>query len=603
MDTRKVKSYAPKARRDFLDAVKRRLGKYGITESSIESVNYKGDIALIGNFAISSQEAKLREKLVSQIRAKSFAQILENAAYTWFNRFVAIRYMELKGFLEHGRRVLSHPEKEFGFEILDDALNIDLPDLNQKEIRELKLAGTKDEEIYRLLIIAQCKALHKAMPFLFERLDDVMELLLPDNLTATDSVIRSLVTEIPESDWENVEIVGWLYQFYISEKKDEVIGKVVKSEDIPAATQLFTPNWIVKYLVQNSVGRIWVNSNPLTDLKANMKYYIETDEHENTSNIDIEDIKVLDPACGSGHILVEVYEILKAVYLEKGYRDRDIPQIILEKNIFGLDIDDRAAQLAGFALMMKARQDDRRIFRKNIKLNIFPIRDSKGIDKDFIADNLANDFINRDFILGLTDIFYDAKTFGSLVSIPEEYDIVRLMTFKDMLDEMNEEILAHPVEFLNQKEAIDEILPLLNQAILLAQKYDAVVANPPYMGGKAMNTDLRNFAKKNFPDTKSDLFAMFMERCFSLLKAGGFEAMITMQSWMFLSSYEKMRKKILKSYTIKTMAHLDNMVMGIAFGTSAFILQKTEPNKNAKAIYFKIGLQDLDESREIKGLW
>lgn len=566
MDTRNVKAYAPKARKQFLDAVKRRLEKYGITEENIEPCNIQGDVAIIGAATFTAKEGRLREELVAKVKRTSFLQVLENAAYTWFNRFAAIRYMELKHFMDHGRYVLSHPDKPNGFQILDDALDINLEGLDVSKVTELKLDGTKDEELYRELLLAQCKALYKAMPFLFEAIDDATELLLPDNLTSTNSIIRSLVDDIPEEDWADVEIIGWLYQFYISEKKGEVIGKVVKSEDIPAATQLFTPNWIVQYMVQNSIGKQWMMTYPDSALKDKMEYYIELSEQTDEviqklakitpKEIDPELLKVLDPACGSGHILVEAYEVLKEIYREKGYRDRDVPKLILEKNLFGLDIDDRAAQMAGFALLMKAREDDRRIFTKDIQLNVHSIQESAGLDKQFIAETLENGYASHDFIIELLNLFDKGKTFGSLIEIPKEIDLVKFLTFKDMLNELLEKAKENPVRYTDQKLAVETIMPFIDQSILLAQKYDAVVANPPYMGGKGMNADLKTYAKKRFPNSKSDLFAMFMERGLEMTEKNKFMAMITMQSWMFLSSYEKLRKYILDNHEIDTMVHL-----------------------------------------------
>jgi len=325
---------------------------------------------------------------------------MEEAAYTWFNRFAAIRYMELHGYLEHGYRVLSHPEGKPQPEIIEHADHVDLPGLKRDQVVDLKLDGTKDEELYRLLLKAQCNALHAAMPFLFEKIDDETELLLPDNLLHSDSLIRRMVSEIEESDWHEIEIIGWLYQFYISEKKDEVIGKVVKSEDIPAATQLFTPNWIVKYMVQNSLGAQWLATYPDSPLKAKMEYYIEPAEQSDEvkkqlaeitpKSLDPEELTLIDPASGSGHILVEAYEVFKEIYLERGYRLRDVPRLILEKNLYGLDIDDRAAQLSGFALLMKARADDRRILLADdpVKLNVLAIQESNRLDASKIAQAL-----------------------------------------------------------------------------------------------------------------------------------------------------------------------------------------------------------------------
>ena len=392
MNKNKLKSYAPQARKDFIAAVTARANLLGLSSSNghleIMPATHQGDVTLIDGRSWPGKVFAQRENLIKRMKREGFEQTVEAVAYTWFNRFAALRYMELHDYLDHGYRVLSNVTGGEGgntpailLHAVDLAQGRSLPGLNAQEVTQLKLAGNQDGELYRRLLVAQCNALSNAMPFLFERIDDETELLLPDNLLRTDSVIAKLVSEIPEEDWQEVEVIGWLYQFYISEKKDAVIGKVVKSEDIPAATQLFTPNWIVQYLVQNSVGRLWLMANPTSTLKGEWDYYIEPAEQtpevnaqldaliqtrmaEDGGNLNPESITVLDPACGSGHILVVAYDVLKAIYLERGYQARAIPRLILEKNLYGLDIDDRAAQLAGFALLMKARADDRRLARR-----------------------------------------------------------------------------------------------------------------------------------------------------------------------------------------------------------------------------------------------
>ena len=387
MNTNKIKSYAIQASRDFLKAVTERANFYGIFgDDHIEEMTLKGDVAIIGDRPIPKKEGELRQRLVERIKRNGFEMTLQADAYSWFNRFAALRYMEIHGYLDHGFRVLSHPSGSSMPEIFEQAVYIDLQGLNKNKVIELRLAGHKDNELYRLLIIAQCNALHSAMPFLFDKIDSETELLLPENLLHSDSLIRKLVSDIPEDDWREVEIIGWLYQFYISEKKDEVIGKVVKSEDIPAATQLFTPNWIVKYMVQNTLGRMWLATYPDSPLRTKMEYYIAPalQEPDVQKQLDAvtprelhpETITFFDPAQGSGHILVEAYNVFKEIYLERGYRTRDIPRLILEKNLYGLDICDRAAQLAGFALMMKAWADDRKILGyTDLKLNVCQVSD------------------------------------------------------------------------------------------------------------------------------------------------------------------------------------------------------------------------------------
>ena len=609
MNTANIKKYAPKARNNFIAAVTKQAARYGITAKGIEPMEQRGDIALIGEKAFPKAIAPARKALERMVEQMGFAQAVEQAAYSWFNRLCAIRYMEIHDFLDHGRRVLSTASGEAGTpQILDDCLDISLPGLDPQQVAELKLDGNKDEELYRELLLVQCHALHEAMPFLFEAVDDATELLLPDNLTKTDSLIRDLVSAIPEDDWQDVEIIGWLYQFYISEKKDQVIGKVVKSEDIPAATQLFTPNWIVQYLVQNSVGRQWLQTYPDSPLRNQMPYFIEPGEQPPEvqaqmaetvpASIDPENIKVLDPACGSGHILTEAYKVLKTIYEERGYRSRDIPQLILKHNLFGLDIDDRAGQLAGFALMMLAREDDRRLFSRvadgDVTLNVLSLKETGHLDLPQLWRdlNLSGDWEQgssqslfeseqadlstasadeRYQLLERTlERFTEAKTFGSLIEVPEE----EAEPLKELQDEL--ERLAITGDSM-QKSAAATLLPYVRQAWVLAQRYDAVIANPPYMGSKGMNAQLKSFAKDYYPNSKSDLFAIFMERAFGLLRPTGYNAQINMQSWMFLSSYEKLREWLLHNATIITMAHMGSRafdsISGEVVSTTAFVIE------------------------------
>ncbi|MGQ0755592.1 BREX-1 system adenine-specific DNA-methyltransferase PglX [Acinetobacter baumannii] len=609
MNTSNIKKYAPQARNDFIAAMRKQAAKYGITAKAILPVEQKGDLLLIGDQVFPLSVMKPRDKLIKCIQTSSFEQTIDYIAYSWFNRLCAIRYMECKGLLEHGRRVLSSADGSAGLpQILEECLDIDLPGLNASRVAELKLDGNKDEELYRELLLAQCHALNQVMPLLFEQVSDETELLLPDNLTKTDSLIRDLVSSIPEEDWSDVQIIGWLYQFYISEKKDQVIGKVVKSEDIPAATQLFTPNWIVKYLVQNSVGRLWLMAQPDSTLASEWEYYIQPAEQSDEVNaqlkqlIDVrisedgdtlnpESITVLDPACGSGHILVEAYDCLKAIYLERGYRSRDIPRLILENNLYGIDIDTRAAQLASFALLMKAREDDRRLFSNPPKLNIIALQDSQPERLEAFSQDLASTGIAQADLKELLDLFEHASTFGSLIQIPE--------AFAKKLPELEAKLntALNSGDIFSQQSA-KELLPLVQQAKLLAKQYDAVIANPPYMGGKGMNTALKDFAKKTFPDSKSDLFAMFIELGFDWCKDSGFNSMVTMQSWMFLSSYEAMREKILQDRTIQTMAHLGARafpeISGEVVQTTAFVMQGKHLD-GFKPVFFRLVDTEQDQ--------
>ncbi|WP_427031070.1 BREX-1 system adenine-specific DNA-methyltransferase PglX [Halomonas sp. H2] len=633
MNTANIKKYAPKARARFIDTMTRQAARVGISPDGnggavIAPLEQKGDVLVMTaqdgqTHTVPAHLKGAREALAAWVQRDGFTQAIEQAAYSWFNRLCAIRYMEIHGYLDHGRRVLSGAGGEAGqYQLLDECLEVDLPALDKSldttRVRELKLDGTQDETLYRELLLAQCHALHEAMPFLFEPLDDASELLLPNNLTKTDSLIRELVEAIPEADWQDVEVIGWLYQFYISEKKDEVIGKVVKSEDIPAATQLFTPNWIVQYLVQNSVGRQWLQTYPASPLKADMPYYIEPAEQEpevqaqldaiTPASIDPETIKVLDPACGSGHILVEAYNVLKAIYEERGYRTRDIPQLILENNLFGLDIDDRAAQLAGFALLMKAREDDRRIFSRGICLNVMALQSTQHLDASTLWRDLnltgdwhqgqsqslfegeqkelsSNDNTYK-AIVDLIERFQDAKTFGSLIEVPSSF----ASPLKALVEVLTE--LADGGDTI-QKSAARQLMPIVRQAWVLAQRYDALIANPPYMGSKGMNKTLKDYAKSAYANSKSDLFAIFMEHGFKLLKgSAAFNAMVTMQSWMFLSSFENFRKNIISDYSIESLAHMDNGVMKIAFGTSATVFRNVDI-VGWKGVFFNVENGDI----------
>ncbi|MDC5320686.1 BREX-1 system adenine-specific DNA-methyltransferase PglX [Acinetobacter baumannii] len=568
MNTSNIKKYAPQARNDFIAAMRKQAAKYGITAKAILPVEQKGDLLLIGDQVFPLSVMKPREKLIKRIQTSSFEQTIDYIAYSWFNRLCAIRYMECKGLLDHGRRVLSSADGSAGLpQILEECLDIDLLGLDASRVAELKLDGNKDEELYRELLLAQCHALNQVMPLLFEQVSDESELLLPDNLTKTDSLIRDLVSSIPEEDWSDVQIIGWLYQFYISEKKDQVIGKVVKSEDIPAATQLFTPNWIVKYLVQNSVGRLWLMAQPDSTLASEWEYYIQpaeqTDEvnaqlkqlinvriSEDGDTLNPESITVLDPACGSGHILVEAYDCLKAIYLERGYRSRDIPRLILENNLYGIDIDTRAAQLASFALLMKAREDDRRLFSNPPRLNIIALRDSQPERLDALSQDLANTDIAQADLKELLDLFEHASTFGSLIQIPAAF-VKKLPDLESKLNTASEsgDIFA--------QQSAQDLLPLVQQAKLLAKQYDAVIANPPYMGNKYLNPNLKTYLKKNYQGFEKDLFSAFMIRDLQLTKESGQLGFMSPFVWMFISSYENLRTHFIDNATISSLIQLE----------------------------------------------
>ncbi|WP_198334109.1 BREX-1 system adenine-specific DNA-methyltransferase PglX [Psychrobacter namhaensis] len=589
METSNIKNYAPRARVAFMDAVAKRLNTFGISankqgELQVVDALVQGSVLQIGDNNFDSKLASARQRLVEKSEQLGYAQLVEQVAYTWFNRLCAIRYMEIHDYLGHGFRVLSHPNGDKRFEILDHAQDAaEELGLDRDHIIDLMLAGDKNEELYRELLLGQCHKLHEAMPFLFESLNDETELLLPDNLTRTDSILRGLVDSIPEEDWQQVEVIGWLYQFYISDKKDEVIGKVVKSEDIPAATQLFTPNWIVKYLVQNSVGRHWLQTYPDSTIKEEMEYYIEPAEQTDEVNeqlkaitpesIDPESIKVLDPASGSGHILIEAYNVLKAIYEERGYRSRDIPKLILENNLYGLDIDDRAAQLSGFSLMMMARQDDRRIFSRDVQLNVLSLQETGHLDLPKLWQdlNLSGEFASgqmQDMFGSDLDLssfeadnryqllqrnierFEQAKTFGSLIEVPAtEHDA--LQELYESLRELAEQ--GDPI----QRAAVSQIIDVVHQALILSIRYDAVVANPPYMSSKYQTSKVKKYLKSNFSGYDKDLFSVFIINNLKLAKEHALLGFMTPFVWMFLSSYEQLRNKLIDEETIASLIQLE----------------------------------------------
>lgn len=609
MNRNKLKTYAPKARRAFIQAVTARASKFGITASKIAPVQVQGDVALIGGQAFPRKVADQRRKLEERIALRGFEQVMEEAAYTWFNRFAAIRFMEVHGYFDHGYRVLSHPEGKATPEIIEHAEHIEFPGLDREKVIDLKLDGTKDEGLYRMLLTAQCNALHTAMPFLFERIDDETELLLPDNLLHSDSLVRQMVSQIDEADWQEIEIIGWLYQFYISEKKDQVIGKVVGTEDIPAATQLFTPNWIVRYMVQNSLGAKWLATYPQSGIRAKMEYYIEPAEQTDDVKAELADITpkelnpeeltLLDPACGSGHILVEAYDLFKEIYLERGYALREIPKLILEKNLFGLDIDGRATQLTSFALLMKSREDDRRILGKTLALNVFPIQPSERLDPKRVLRGLAPDeqvalgssgtllqgeavcltppldFNVEDgceAVTSLIDAFESANAFGSLVCVPDTLNLA-LPALREILNASRPE---RTLESWRRIEDTSKIETLMRQAEMLSRHYDCVVANPPYMGSKYFSPVLKKFVSVNYSDAKADLYGCFIKRCLEFLKDGGFLSMITIPNWMFLSAFEMLRLGVLERSTISSIVHNGRGVFGSDFGSAAFTLIKAK---------------------------
>jgi len=521
------------------------------------------------------------QQLEKAISAHGRDHVIEETAYQWFNRFCALRFMDANHYTAVG--VVSPADGASRPEILAEAVsgNFDLALDERKKQRVLALlageipSNDRFNDAYRILFIASCNAWSDIMPFMFERIDDYTELLMPDDLLSANSILADLRAAITEDACADVEIIGWLYQFYVSEKKDEIFAslkknKKISKEEIPAATELFTPHWIVQYLAENSLGRLWIENHPDSPLRDKMQYYIPAEPAGQTPCIDSpEDIRVCDPCCGSGHMLVYAFDLLYDIYEECGYDATSIPSLILKKNLYGLEIDPRAAALASFALVMKARQKYRRFLSASnmVQPNICVLQDIRisKEDQEQYIDAVGHDIFTAAFFDTLPQ-FRDAETFGSLI-VPRLQDSSMI---RKMIDTKNiaDNIFIHATHI--------EVMKLLEMADYLSSRYHVVITNPPYMGGGGGNQDLKDYAEDNYPDSKSDLFAMFIERCLKLGMPNAFIAMVTMQSWMFLSSFEKLRLKLLGKDTILTMAHLGprafDAIGGEVVQTTAFVV-------------------------------
>jgi len=590
MDRSKLKTYAPQARKAFIAGVKSRAALFGITEKGITPATIQGDIVLIQGQAHPRSVEDRRQRLTGRIRREGFEAVMEAMAYTWFNRLAALRYMELHGYLDHGYRVLSHPEGLAVPEILEHAEHLDLPGLKASEVVDLKLEG-KDQELYRRLLVAQCNGLHQVMPFLFEAIEDETELLLPDNLLHSGSVLRELVENLRPEECENVEVLGWLYQFYIAEKKDAVMARksAVPTEDIPAVTQLFTPHWIVRYLVENSLGRLWLLNRPGSNLKAHMPYYIEGEPETDFLRIEKpEDIRLLDPACGSGHMLTYAFDLLYLIYEEAGYAPNDIPALILKHNLHGLEICPRATQLAGLALVLKAREMSRRFLQPEhivqpAVLELQNVLFEDGELREYILALGLGDLFSEPLIR-LLHQFEEAKTLGSLI--------------QPCLDEQGIAEVSRTIEAKNigsqifLRDTHQKVLRVLGQASDLTQRYHVVIANPPYMGSGGINGKLKTLLERQFPNSRSDLSAVFIERTLDLARTSGFSAMVTMHSWMFLGSFEKMRRRVLMEHRIATIAHFGigafTSLNSKVVQTNAFCMQPGVPARDHRPICFRL---------------
>ena len=632
MDKNAIKKFAIQSRVELIKAVRQKAFEYKIEE---QCDNDDSNVTAGGRL-LTDAEQKQRASLISQIRQKGYEQVMEEVAYTWFNRFIALRYMEVNNFLPSRVRVFSDENDEFNPEILKEAMTIELDGIDKEKIYDF-IEKQDNENLYKYLIITQCNALGKCLPGMFEKIEDYTELLFPNNLLKPGNVLERMVDDIPTEDWEDaVQIIGWMYQYYNVELKDDTFAKLKKNikiskERIPAATQLFTPDWIVRYMVENSLGRIYIDKRKnegvyadgrgLDEMtwheaeserikaekeiaeKMGWKYYLPEAEQEPevreqlnkisveaSENFDITKIKVLDPCMGSGHILVYAFDVLMQMYVEFGYSEREAAKSIVENNLYGLDIDNRAGQLAYFAVMMKARKYNRRILNVETKPNVMAIQESNSINPDYLS--LFGDLESK--ARELLDNMKDAKDLGSIIRV--KLTVEELTELKDKAEEIQNSFYDNFFDKARQSGIATEFIPLIEQAIILAQKYEVVVTNPPYMGASGMNDKLAKYVKKNFPDSKSDLFACFIEHGNDMVEEDGYNCMVTMQSWMFLSSFEKMRTKILQTKTITNLMHMENMVMGIAFGTAVTVIRNNR-FINYKGTYNQIKLQDLENEK------
>jgi len=601
MDKSAIIEFSNKVRDKLNAEVRSQAAYYGILPEEIHAVEEHADSVIINGKVFNSRIKNQRSQLVKQIREKGYEQVMEEVTYTWFNRLVALKFMEMNGCLPDQIKVFTStdpnkPEPD----LLTNALKLDFLNLNQDFVLDLK-AENKDEELYKYLILKLCNYLNKIKPFLFEKIEDYTELLFPDKLLHTGSVLHDLNSIIPEEDWGEVEIIGWIYQDYIAPKKDKVFADLKKNikiskENIPAVTQLFTPHWIVRYLVENSLGRLWLLNRPESSLVDRMEYYIKPEQQE-TDFLKInspEEIRICDPACGSGHMLVYAFDLLYAIYEEEGYTPSEIPELILKNNLFGIEIDKRAGELAGFALTMKARGKDRRFFNKQVQPNICMLENvsfEQG-ELDAYIDAVGSELFTNAHRATLSQ-FAEADNFGSLIR-PASKDVSGLLS---LLESKN---LSGN---LSQLSTHQNVMKALKQADYLSPKYHVVIANPPYMGGKGMNNRLRTFSQDNYPDSKSDLFAMFMERNLSLAVQKGMVSMITMQSWMFLSSFEKLRESILNNATILTMAHFGarafDSIGGEVVSTTAFVIENAH-HSEYKGAYIRLVDGSCEAEKDVR---
>ena len=597
MDKNVLKKYAIWARRELIVRVGQRATFYGVTAEDYGDVSAES----INGRILSDIEKKQRKALIAQIRKKGYEEVIEEVSYTWFNRFLALRFMEVNGYLPDRVKIFTDSNNRFQPQILNEAIDLEIDGLDMEKVYAYKDAN-QTEELYKYLLVVQCNALNAVLPGMFQKIEDYTELLLPDKLLLEGSVIERMIALIPEEDWKDaVQIIGWMYQYYNSEKKDEVFAALKKNvkitkENIPAATQLFTPDWIVRYMVENSLGRLWLEGHPNEELRTNWKYYLEEAEQEPEVEAELakiraeyarltpEDIRCIDPCQGSGHILVYMFDVLMQIYESYGYTTQEAVASIVKNNIYGLDIDERAAQLSYFAVMMKACQYDKRFLKRKDEdgkpkvpqPRVYAIQESNDVDSHVLEYFCNGNAELKEAMETIMKEMYDAKEYGSIITVTEQnWDVIYAR-----FEEIREDISIH-------KEGALELLPLVQVAHNLAQKYDVVVTNPPYMGSSNMNLTLNEFIKRKYSDYKSDSFSAFIIRCSVFAKKDGYLGFFTPYVWMFIQSYEKLRKSICNNKTIETLIQFEYSAFEEAtVPVCTFALKNSRVNK--KGCYIRL---------------
>lgn len=609
MNKSDLKNFAIRARLELLQRVADRAALYGVDEAKSKTRTIASSEAFhkLDGAVLTDTEIRQRNALIARVYRLGYRPAMEEAAYTWFNRFIAIKYMQEHQLLPVLQRVLPDSPSVLP-QVLREAQDVSLPGVDPAAVLAL-LDANRTDELYKLLLIALCNALSDPLPGMFEKISQTSELLFPDALLKAESVLGELA-KLDADSWSDIQVIGWLYQYYNTQLKDETFELLKKNvkitkDRIGAATQLFTPEWIVRYMVENSLGRLWQEGHHDKNLRMKWRYYMDEAPQEpevaaqlaelrrGYAALQPEQLTVLDPCMGSGHILVYAFDVLMDIYRSMGYTDRDAVQSIMENNLYGLDIDDRAAQLAYFALMMKACEYDRRFLRRGVQPHVCAIAESVPVD-EHLLDVFGTE---KPLARQLVHTFANAKEYGSLLSVDLTQEELRRLSSR--VDELESSSQNSLLAMADSAQAVAVVKPLLQQSQILARKYDAVITNPPYMGGSGMNENLSRFVKEHYPDSKSDLFACFIERGLDFIKETGFSSMITMESWMFLSSFEKLRTSLLKETSIVSMVHMPYLgkggtSLGINFGTAATVLSKAHTNGYVAA-FDRISYYETDD--------